>query len=84
MGNNSRHPGFWAEVGVQYDVEYFGPSKYWRARLPGNTAITAHGRTKTQALAGLKSAHAHAHRREHPSAADRTHSLVRQLRQGTD
>jgi len=58
MGNNHRRIGFWAEVGVQYDVERSGPFGHWRAQLPGCVDIIGRGRTKPQALADLKSSHA--------------------------
>ena len=66
MGNSNRTPGFWAEVGVQYDVEHVGSFRHWRAQLPGCTDIVGRGRTKPQALADLKSSHARASLKEGP------------------
>ena len=60
MSGRNRPPGFWAEIGVVYEAEHFGPLKYWRAQVPGHTDIVGHGRTKPQALAELKSARARA------------------------
>jgi hypothetical protein len=60
VGNGKRAPGFWSEIGVQYHVEHVGAFRHWRAQLPGCTDIVGRGRTKPQALAELKSAHARA------------------------
>ena len=67
MSSSNRAPGFWAEVGVVYDAEQSGPNKLWQARLPGSADITGRGRTKRQALAELKSAHARFQHRERPA-----------------
>jgi len=58
MGSRKRTAGFWATVGVEYESQPTESGVRWSARLPGRTDIVVFGRTKSEALASLKTAYA--------------------------
>lgn len=68
MEKHQRRPGFWAEVGIVYDVERVDAVDVWRARLPGRCDIEGRGRNKSVALSHLKSAYGRAASRDHQAS----------------
>ena len=62
MNSSKRTPGFWATVGVEYNVRHSGSDACWCARLPRRADLSGYGTTKPEALANLKSAYGWANR----------------------